>query len=1393
MTPAQSNRPTTVWPLADLFDALQRGGFQLRPNDYTDLMQVLDAFQPQSYADLQALVAPLLVTSEEEQGKFDRIFEKIQQKEGIKTQGATKRNSPWKWLVAGFLILLALGYVAFFWPGPAFRTGIHQVNPVGPVEVGDTLVFSVDSSMQKAAGPLARWQWETPDGRPYPNAQAPTLRVPAYQVGPLTVNLRSQHGRGLLLTTWTDSLQGITYPICDKLPVVKLDSFRLSDAPLRYRFRARLVGEVKTVQRMQWQLNGAVVASNRTEWEHTFRAGSAPGYHAVRVEATTDSTRRLCFGDGQLTVGVPGSNEPPFTLDVQAVGTPVVLKTSLNRGLLWASWVAGGLLLLLAVVYIWLMRRKPKSTPPLPSDTNPMARFTSDTPPLEIPLENREAELITLDQSFYRLVRTLRQPVEGEVKRLHIGQTMQATMLEGGFPTLIFQPHLAERNYIFLIDRSQVRSQQVALFEYLFRVFTQENVCVERFFFHKTFALFTNETHKKGLTLQQLADLYRSHTLVIWSTGYPLLYPPYPVVEPAIRDALADWESRAILTPVPFADWSSKERALQTDFLLLPADMPGQLRLMQALAEKQMQQDAYLQQQADLYSLADLDAEDTDELEDYLGEDLFQWLAALAIYPRIRWEFVLEIGWVLMPPETVNFTNLLRLARIGWMNEGHFPDYIRLELLKKLYPENEAKARQRLLQMLAYAEQYFPGEHFYDGEKHLLETANQFALYAYDADTFADYRPAQKAFKELYEQRLYPDGAMLRYLENPNGSWTTLLPATQVPVPGKAIKSAVVQLRTMGLQAYLTTLNEPIVNDLPERTADKREWYLLAGIVVVFLSLIGLIYRITRPQSREIDWNQLVPVTIVLDTTACAPPESNRDLAESGAVQGRWNVYLNNSRYGLRNLQATRSFLLRDLVASTVGAPTDSIPLLATLSVSDTTTGFSRQYSNVSISGDTLRVRINCPKPKVGLSGKLRVSVEYTNPNAPNYAKIRAYMNALEADTTFEFVRPLKPAIFTGRSQVRYFRTADKAAAETLAVQAGKALGIPIGIQLIKDSRTFLTHLEVWINNGVSTTKFTCQPVAGSWFRQFNGWQAKVGDGSTSKINTDGKSIGLEQESVPAKNVGAALSVQSIGVIESICQQNGVYLVSVYSRGGRTVLVKNVTRTACYLAVVNLGTISVSTIQEQAYIDNLLKRTAFLRYSAPATVTGKAGRSVISPTPGSRDTLPGQPQSQSEINPAVQQIVKPANDYNTKSNQAKTPTQTSTENLRVVSRKETNATLQAGINAYQRGQYTEAIVIYDRFLAGEPANAYALNLKGYSLFKLKRYEEAVTALLTATKADPGYAWAYFDLARVYCALGQSAAADEARLEAIRIQPTMRSIMQKDSEFMRLCGPEPSAK
>lgn len=111
------------------------------------------------------------------------------------------------------------------------------------------------------------------------------------------------------------------------------------------------------------------------------------------------------------------------------------------------------------------------------------------------------------------------------------------------------------------------------------------------------------------------------------------------------------------------------------------------------------------------------------------------------------------------------------------------------------------------------------------------------------------------------------------------------------------------------------------------------------------------------------------------------------------------------------------------------------------------------------------------------------------------------------------------------------------------------------------------------------------------------------------------------------------------------------------------------------------------------------------------------------------------------------------------------------------------------INYFHHNDYKAAGALYDLSLRADPHNAYLLNLKAYSLFKLKRLSEAIDTQNEGIRINPGYAWGFVDLARFQCEAKNFNGARESIKKALDQDDKnhqLRKRVEADGEFQRLC-------
>ena len=336
------------------------------------------------------------------------------------------------------------------------------------------------------------------------------------------------------------------------------------------------------------------------------------------------------------------------------------------------------------------------------------------------------------DAAFRNLASAMRQREEGERIELDIGGTVKATVKEAGFPKLVYGRYSVPTQYLALIERRRTSDQQPQVFFSLAEQLGAEDVFVEPFWYDPDLDLVWNDSHPTGLPLESLSHRYADYRLLIYSDGYGLLDDFADRLHPWRYKNLAVWHQRAVMTPVDPADWSYREYLLRGGFLLVPANMSNQLRLVQQADWEVLK--AVKWPREDI-PVSRFDFTRVDHIWDYLqDEHLFRWLAATAVYPQRLWPVTIAIGQALRPTGLeLNYEHLYKLSRIPWFQESEMPEELRRELLTYLDPETERLARQAVLDVLDSIE--LPDDSFAQRERQVALLEQQVELTAEEEET----------------------------------------------------------------------------------------------------------------------------------------------------------------------------------------------------------------------------------------------------------------------------------------------------------------------------------------------------------------------------------------------------------------------------------------------------------------------------------------------------------------------------------------------------------------------------------------------------------------------------------------------------------------------------------
>lgn len=740
--------PYTGLPLGTLLDELHRQGFELSPDRVIRIEQALAHLPVQEKLEnriegLRYYLAPLVASDAASQERFYGVFDewakKLKEKAGEEGEKSPQPPGPIKkdrekrrrrifQLGAGAAGLLLIFIIAWkFWPPKppirheaAFTTDSTCVAAGSPVQF---TCLSADTSLS--------FVWDFGDGQTDSLSRNPSHRYGA--TGEFTASLRlmSPGGADTATRTLTVRPEG---------PAPNAD-FRI-DSLGRGRYRLVPLRIDSVAFEYAWRFDGGSPDFSLSLPDSTRRTtpviGLAPGREhyltltvrpaslagcAVSTTQRLDLKQELIPLPAALSARMEAETRTRWTLLARLL--PLVLAL---MGLL--GWMAYG---------IW--RRRLPETPQFLS-----AFADGDGPPVHLDFPDT-TDLPRADEPFEALAGRMRQRNEGEAERLDLMATLRATVAAAGFPDFRYTRPSRATEYLALVQSGGDEDQQGRLFRRFLERLQQEQVVLDIWYFTDDL----RHCHRPGgesASLARLLDAYAGARLLVYGEAKALLAPFTHQLLPGIARTLGGWEQKAWFTPLPPADWSRPERIAAELFLLLPADLSGQLESQEAWQVRHNFDFHALQRhfmrQGRYEASTDYDFTQAADLEAWLGPERFQWLCATALYPRPVWEITLALGRALSPGQ-VTFDDLLRLTRIPWLQSGDLSETLRAELVARLTPENETTARQVLKSLL---EQANPPENSFAAQEKAIQLAVQQAL------LHPDDPQQQAALRALWEQGL---------------------------------------------------------------------------------------------------------------------------------------------------------------------------------------------------------------------------------------------------------------------------------------------------------------------------------------------------------------------------------------------------------------------------------------------------------------------------------------------------------------------------------------------------------------------------------------------------------------------------------------------------------------
>ncbi len=796
-------------PLYEFFMALKNNGFLVTPQQILDCNRILSeyAHRVTDEKELGNFICPLFANTKEEQIQFHELFHQyfVEGFQRTPPESAGKKlASHLKKFRYAYIAAFVLIIVYLLWTPPT---------PEYPAPPIPTLTITAYDTVQQTI--ITRPNENVTIGYYYPTAEKSwqtRLRInwgdsDVYDTSVTHQYRASGRYNVSIETTTTDGEHEFTDTVRDVINVCNRKNYLqiISSEPENEIFlgdsvtlSARVSGD--TPDSIRWIHDDSLYGYGDSIRFYFTNEGYSR-FDCEAIYATADA----CFAKDHLELTITDPHKPQF----QAVITPGVNAEAFlmkykvkHSSFVFAIWFSSITFILLLFFLFWSSRLRRKNV----TEKEIRLKANSVLQPLapgvktfkEIPFPDKN--YLTLPEpSLGESARLMRRRISDETLFINIRKTIQRATENYGLFLPVYDERTQQSEFLVLIDQSHKNNLQVPLFNYLLDQLEKQGAYVHRYYYRDDFNLFYSKNHPKGITLEKLHDRHQKNILLIFGNGYPLLYEHYPIPDHALFKSIRHWKFQAVITPVPYPDWGVKERSgLLPEIALVPCDAEAINILLQSLlAGNGSIADELQSVKNRFHSVSGINFEDVNALRSYCndaiwaivktekGEEniLFQWIAALALYPKIKWEILLSIGKAILDTygkaEELNYTNLLRICRIQWIMDAQFPDYTRLDLLKELTPANEVAGRNAIISLLNEipADAIQPNHSSYE-EFQNQRVINEFNLYAHDPVKYARFSSSRDTFEKLWNDNKILDAPVKKYLKNDGKEWQTLIPDT---------------------------------------------------------------------------------------------------------------------------------------------------------------------------------------------------------------------------------------------------------------------------------------------------------------------------------------------------------------------------------------------------------------------------------------------------------------------------------------------------------------------------------------------------------------------------------------------------------------------------------------
>lgn len=405
----------------------------------------------------------------------------------------------------------------------------------------------------------------------------------------------------------------------------------------------------------------------------------------------------------------PAPRELPRTLTFEQLVSSAAFMPEWLGPVRISLLIMGGASLLICAGLIWGRWRRQRYLQSIRTDQEIEEYFLFDPHPVQI-----EPSPALIRQAS----RIMRQRHAGERTALDVLATLRATVRVGGMLSPRYRLLTQTPEYLALIDQRHPDDHHAANSKALVDALLQKGVAVQIMVFEGSpetgcwrLRAGSRGVERFGWTpFSELAVRYTGHRLLVFAETQALVDEVSGLPRPWTH-YLNAFPQRTWFTPLPLSAWGWMEQvADKQGFLVLPVQpeslitaagwfSAGQLGL-EIAADWPLDYPPMLRADGMMWIIqqtappAGIQEELLFQLRHYLGAQRFQWLCACAIFPAISPTLTLALGRELSADARDLALGMAAIGALPWFRYAFMPAWLRMRLINRLDPPNEAQFRQ---------------------------------------------------------------------------------------------------------------------------------------------------------------------------------------------------------------------------------------------------------------------------------------------------------------------------------------------------------------------------------------------------------------------------------------------------------------------------------------------------------------------------------------------------------------------------------------------------------------------------------------------------------------------------------------------------------------------------